>query len=67
MGFLVGNDFIPNLPNLHIANGSLPVLYQTYMKVLPTFDGEYNNFTANILILQEIIQETLSIFNSYYN
>ncbi|KAI4465247.1 3' exoribonuclease [Holotrichia oblita] len=40
MGFLVGNDFIPNLPNLHIVNGSLPILYQTYMKVLPTFDGK---------------------------
>jgi 5'-3' exoribonuclease 1 len=39
MGFLVGNDFIPNLPNLHIANGALPVLYEAYMEVLPTLDG----------------------------
>ncbi|GJQ70278.1 putative 5'-3' exoribonuclease [Trypoxylus dichotomus] len=42
MGFLVGNDFIPNLPYLHIVNGSLPILYQTYIKVLPTFDGYIN-------------------------
>lgn len=39
MGFLVGNDFIPHLPNLHIANGALPLLYKAYMEVLPTLDG----------------------------
>lgn len=39
MGFLVGNDFIPNLPNLHISEGSLPLLYDVYKQVLPTLDG----------------------------
>lgn len=39
IGFLVGNDFIPQLPNLNIVNGALPLLYQTYMEVLPTMDG----------------------------
>lgn len=42
MGFLVGNDFIPNLPNLHISNGALPLLYSTYMKVLPSLGGYIN-------------------------
>nr|XP_032816417.1 5'-3' exoribonuclease 1 isoform X2 [Petromyzon marinus] len=42
MGFLVGNDFIPNLPNLHIAQDALPLLYRTYIKVLPTLDGYIN-------------------------
>ncbi|XP_008193749.1 5'-3' exoribonuclease 1 isoform X2 [Tribolium castaneum] len=42
MGFLVGNDFIPNLPNLHISNGALPVLYKAYIEVLPTLDGYIN-------------------------
>lgn len=42
MGFLVGNDFIPHLPNLHIANGALPILYHAYMEVLPTLDGYIN-------------------------
>ncbi len=27
MGFLVGNDFIPNLPNLHINHVMLNLLY----------------------------------------
>ncbi|XP_016845549.1 5'-3' exoribonuclease 1 isoform X1 [Nasonia vitripennis] len=42
MGFLVGNDFIPHLPNLHIENGALPLLYNAYMDVLPTLDGYIN-------------------------
>ena len=41
MSFLVGNDFIPHLPNLHIANGALPILYKIYIEILPSFDGSY--------------------------
>jgi 5'-3' exoribonuclease 1 len=40
MGFLVGNDFIPNIPNLHINTDALPFLYQAYKKTLPQLDGE---------------------------
>ncbi|XP_036369646.1 5'-3' exoribonuclease 1 isoform X4 [Octopus sinensis] len=39
MSFLVGNDFIPHLPHLHIHQDGLPFLWQTYMQVLPTCDG----------------------------
>lgn len=39
MGFLVGNDFIPHLPHLHIANGALPIMYKAYTEVLPSLDG----------------------------
>nr|XP_039266984.1 5'-3' exoribonuclease 1-like isoform X1 [Styela clava] len=42
MGFLVGNDFIPHLPHLHIAHNALPMLYKTYKEVLPTLDGYLN-------------------------
>ena len=48
MGFLVGNDFIPNLPNLHIANGALPVLYEAYIDVLPTLNGELSCCLMNV-------------------
>lgn len=44
MGFLVGNDFIPNLPNLHISNGAFSLLYDAYTKILPTLDGYINEF-----------------------
>ncbi|GFR69701.1 5'-3' exoribonuclease 1, partial [Elysia marginata] len=36
MGFLVGNDFIPHLPHLHIQHDALPLLWRTYKKVMPT-------------------------------
>uniref|UniRef100_A0A8R1E575 Uncharacterized protein n=1 Tax=Caenorhabditis japonica TaxID=281687 RepID=A0A8R1E575_CAEJA len=42
MGLLVGNDFLPHLPNIHIHDDALPLLYQTYKKVLPTLDGYIN-------------------------
>ncbi|KAF3858511.1 hypothetical protein F7725_011712 [Dissostichus mawsoni] len=42
MGFLVGNDFIPHLPNLHISHDALPLLYRTYICALPTIGGYLN-------------------------
>lgn len=42
MGFLVGNDFIPHLPNLHISHDALPMLYKTYISVLPSLGGYLN-------------------------
>jgi 5'-3' exoribonuclease 1 len=42
MGYLVGNDFIPHLPHVHINQEALPILWETYKKVLPTLDGYMN-------------------------
>ncbi|XP_061694188.1 5'-3' exoribonuclease 1 isoform X2 [Syngnathoides biaculeatus] len=42
MSFLVGNDFIPHLPHLHINHDALPLLYKTYTHVLPSLDGYLN-------------------------
>ncbi|MEQ2267147.1 5'-3' exoribonuclease 1, partial [Xenotaenia resolanae] len=42
MGFLVGNDFIPHLPHLHINHDALPLLYKTYICVLPSLGGYLN-------------------------
>ncbi|VDP90820.1 unnamed protein product [Echinostoma caproni] len=39
MAFLLGNDFIPHIPNLHIHAESLLVLWDTYHVVLPKLDG----------------------------
>ena len=39
MGYLVGNDFIPHLPHVHINQEALPLLWDTYKKVLPMLDG----------------------------
>lgn len=42
MGFLVGNDFIPNIPNLHINTNALPMLYEAYVKTMTNLDGYIN-------------------------
>ncbi|KAF2885186.1 hypothetical protein ILUMI_20983 [Ignelater luminosus] len=62
MGFLVGNDFIPHLPNMHITNGALPILYNTYMKVLPKLGGYINESgRLNLQRFEIFIQELGSI------
>lgn len=40
MGFLVGNDFIPHLPHMHIHHECLPQLWSAYKQLLPTMDGQ---------------------------
>lgn len=56
MGFLVGNDFIPNIPNLHINSNALPMLYQAYIKTMMNLDGYINEGgTLNLSRLQAYI------------
>ena len=43
MAYLVGNDFIPHLPRIHINEEALSILWDTYKKVLPTLDGYLND------------------------
>ena len=43
MGFLVGNDFIPHLPDMHISHNALPLLYKAYVEVLPSLGGKLSN------------------------
>ncbi|CAG4976578.1 unnamed protein product [Colias eurytheme] len=62
MGFLVGNDFIPNLPNMHISNDAMPLLYKTYMTVLPTLDGYINEAgDLNLARFEVFMQELAKI------
>ncbi|XP_030381323.1 5'-3' exoribonuclease 1 isoform X2 [Scaptodrosophila lebanonensis] len=42
MGFMVGNDFIPHLPCLHISSNALPLLYKTYIRIYPKLGGNIN-------------------------
>lgn len=42
MAFFVGNDFLPNLPGLHINEGALADMFSYYKEVLPTCDGYIN-------------------------
>lgn len=40
--FVIGNDFLPNLPDLHLNKGAFPVILQTFKKVLQNLDGYIN-------------------------
>ncbi|KAG7457013.1 hypothetical protein MATL_G00241860 [Megalops atlanticus] len=58
MGFLVGNDFIPHLPHLHINHDALPLLYRTYISVLPTLTGYLNeNGNLNLVNFQKYLDK----------
>lgn len=39
MSFFVGNDFLPGLPSLDIAEGALNMLFKLYKDIIPTLDG----------------------------
>lgn len=42
MAFFVGNDFLPNLPNLHINEGALALMFKKYKEILPRLGGYIN-------------------------
>lgn len=39
----VGNDFLPNLPNLHIHENGLECLFDVYKKILPSLGTPHLN------------------------
>jgi len=62
MAFFVGNDFLPNLPFLHINEGALSTMFRLYKQVLPQCEGYINeggviNFPRLGLLLDELSQE----------
>lgn len=58
MAFFVGNDFLPNLPGLHINEGALANMFVTYKKVLPTCEGYINeNGVINMARLRSLLDE----------
>ncbi|KAG6009664.1 hypothetical protein E4U21_001728 [Claviceps maximensis] len=58
MAFFVGNDFLPNLPGLHINEGALANMFRIYKTVLPTCDGYINeNGVINMRRLDKLLTE----------
>lgn len=41
--FVIGNDFLPNLPDLHLNKGAFPVILQTFKEALQHLDGYIND------------------------
>ncbi|KAA1131711.1 hypothetical protein PGTUg99_014631 [Puccinia graminis f. sp. tritici] len=57
----VGNDFLPHLPNLHIDDGAIGVLFKIYKKILPQAGGYLNDSgTLHTHRLQLLLDELVS-------
>ncbi|XP_034038909.1 5'-3' exoribonuclease 1 [Thalassophryne amazonica] len=68
MGFLVGNDFIPHLPHLHINHDALPLLYKTYISVLPTLEGYLNeNGHLNLYNFEKYLEKLSEFDREHFN
>ncbi|KAI9747734.1 MAG: hypothetical protein M1815_003933 [Lichina confinis] len=69
MAFFVGNDFLPHLPNLHINEGALALMFKIYKSVLPKAGG-YINERGNIdvgrlaLLLDELSHVEFRFFEA---
>ncbi|KAF8648106.1 hypothetical protein AX16_006403 [Volvariella volvacea WC 439] len=58
LAVFVGNDFLPNLPDLHIHSNGFGKLFDVYKSVLPCLDGYLNeNGTINTKRLQVVLDE----------
>ncbi|KAL4065011.1 exoribonuclease 1 [Scleroderma yunnanense] len=58
LAVFVGNDFLPNLPDLHIHENALERLFEVYKNVLPSLGGYLNeNGTINMKRLQRIMDQ----------
>uniref|UniRef100_G3PMT1 5'-3' exoribonuclease 1 n=1 Tax=Gasterosteus aculeatus aculeatus TaxID=481459 RepID=G3PMT1_GASAC len=67
MGFLVGNDFIPHLPHLHISHDALPLLYKTYIRALPTMGGYLNeNGHLNLRNFEQYIEKLAEVDREHF-
>jgi len=60
MAFFVGNDFLPNLPHLHINEGALALMFNVYKTVLPKAKGYINEGGVINLERLELLLDELS-------
>ncbi|KAH0547780.1 hypothetical protein FGG08_000037 [Glutinoglossum americanum] len=60
MAFFVGNDFLPNLPNLRINEGALALMFKVYKSVLPKTKGYINERGVINLVRLEALLDELS-------
>lgn len=60
--FVIGNDFLPNLPDLHLNKGAFPLLLATFKDALMNTDGYINKNGIINLRRLAIWSEYLSFF-----
>lgn len=67
LAFFVGNDFLPNLPNLHINEGALSLMFKIYKGILPKSNGYINeNGVINLAHLELLLGELEEIEQKFF-
>ncbi|ERF74043.1 hypothetical protein EPUS_03858 [Endocarpon pusillum Z07020] len=67
MAFFVGNDFLPNLPNLHINEGALALMFKKYKEVLPRLGGYINEHgVINLERLGVLLDELSDVEHRFF-
>lgn len=67
MAFFVGNDFLPNLPNLHINEGALALMFKKYKEVLPRLGGYINEYgVINLERLGTLLDELAEVEHRFF-
>ncbi|KAH8702127.1 putative exonuclease Kem1 [Talaromyces proteolyticus] len=72
MAFFVGNDFLPNLPYMHINEGALGLMFKKYKEALPKMGGYINeggsiNFQRLGILLDELAEFEFRFFEAEYS
>lgn len=62
LAFFVGNDFLPNLPNLHINEGALALQFKVYKEILPKANGYINEHGVINLERLSLLLQALSVY-----
>lgn len=67
MAFFVGNDFLPNLPNLHINESALALMFKKYKEVLPGLGGYINEHgVINLKRLGILLDELAGVEHRFF-
>ncbi|RKO92292.1 XRN 5'-3' exonuclease N-terminus-domain-containing protein [Blyttiomyces helicus] len=67
MSYFVGNDFLPNLPSLHINEGALALMFKVYKQVVVETGGYLNdagelNLARCEAMLRELAKQEREVF-----
>ncbi|QPG74944.1 hypothetical protein FOA43_002282 [Brettanomyces nanus] len=60
--YVVGNDFLPNLPDLHLNKGAFPLLVETFKEAMRRTDGYLNESGTINMKRLKVWLDILSIF-----